>query len=124
VSQGQLKKNKNAADRYWNQLLPISRCPSGYQTGRVSWSKKRRMCPIPIHLWGSPILHDELGLVKDWLTRLDKFADCQVEIIPTEEVELREHLIIRTNDLEDLLLLNSEELQPKESIKEIEKHLA
>jgi hypothetical protein len=63
------------------------------------------MYSIPTHLWGSPILDDELGLVKFWLIRLEKFADCQVEIVPPEEeVELREHLIICTNDLEDLLL--------------------
>jgi hypothetical protein len=36
-----------------------------------------RFTPSPcIHLWGSPILHDEQGLVKDWLTRLEKFAAC------------------------------------------------
>jgi hypothetical protein len=63
-----------------------------------------------------PILHDELGLVKDWLTRLENFADCQVEIVLPDEVATREHLVIRTNDLEDFLS-ESEELQPKESIK-------
>jgi hypothetical protein len=74
---------------------------------------------------GSPILPDELRLVKDWLTRLEKFADCRVEIlVPTEEVELRELLVIRTNDLEDLLF-EREALQLKESIKVLEnKHLA
>jgi hypothetical protein len=46
-----------------------------------------------------------------------------VEVVPPEEVATREHLIIRTNDLEDLLF-KTEELQPKESIKELEKHLA
>jgi hypothetical protein len=61
----------------------------------------------------SPILHDELGLVKDWLTRLEKFADCQVEVVPPEEDATREHLIIHTNDLADLLF-KTEELQPKE----------
>jgi hypothetical protein len=81
------------------------------------------MYSIPIHLWGSPILHDELGLVKGWLIRLEKFTDCQVETVPPEEVELREHLVICTNALEDLHF-ESEELQPKESIKELEKHLA
>jgi hypothetical protein len=80
------------------------------------------MYPIPIHLWGCPILHDELGLVKDWLTRLENFADCRVEIVSPDEVATREHLVIRANDLEDLLF-EGEELQPKESIKNLEKHL-
>jgi hypothetical protein len=80
------------------------------------------MCPIPIHLWGCPILYDELGLVKDWLTRLENFADCRVEIVSPDEVATREHLVIRSNDLEDLLF-ESEELQPKELIKNLEKHL-
>jgi hypothetical protein len=81
------------------------------------------MYSIPIHLWGCPILHDELGLVKDWLTRLENFTDCQVEIVSADEVVTREHLVIRTNDLEDLLF-EGEELQPKESIKNLEKQLA
>jgi hypothetical protein len=46
-----------------------------------------------------------------------------VEVVPPEEVATREHLIICTNDLEDLLF-ETEELQPKESIKELEKHMA
>jgi hypothetical protein len=81
------------------------------------------MYPIPIHLWGCPIIHDELGLVKDWLTRLENFADYRVEIVSADEVATREHLVIGTNDLEDLLF-EGEELQPKESIKNLEKHLA
>jgi hypothetical protein len=40
-----------------------------------------------------------------------------------KKVARREHLIIRTNDLEDLLF-ESKERQPKESIKELEEHLA
>jgi hypothetical protein len=39
------------------------------------------------------------------------FADCQVEVVPPEEVTTREHLIICTNDLLDLLF-KTEELQP------------
>jgi hypothetical protein len=46
-----------------------------------------------------------------------------VEVVPTEEVATRGHLVIRTNDLEDLLFA-TEEVQPKESIKELERHLA
>jgi hypothetical protein len=54
---------------------------------------------------------------------LENFADCRVEIVSADEVATREHLVIRTNDLEDLLF-EGEELQPKESIKNLEKHLA
>ncbi len=61
--------------------------------------------------------------MKDWLTRLENFADCRVEIVSAYEVATREHLVIRTNDLEDLLF-EAEELPPKESIKSLEKHLA
>lgn len=45
-----------------------------------------------------------------------------MELVPLEEVVTREHLMIYTNDLEDLLL-ESEEQQLKESRKELEKHL-
>jgi hypothetical protein len=81
------------------------------------------MSPISICLWESAILHDELGLVKDWLTRLENLTACQVELVPLEEVATRENLIIHTNDLEDCLLFESKEVQLKESIKELEKHL-
>jgi hypothetical protein len=118
-----IQKIKNGVDRYQNQLLPaaahLATKPAGYLG-----VKNHPMHPIPIHLWGSPILHDKLGLVKDWLTKLEQIADCRVEIVqPAEEVELREVLVIRTNELEDLLFKN-EELPPKESIKELQKHLA
>jgi hypothetical protein len=116
------QKIKNAADHYRDEVLPaaahLASKPAGYMG-----VKSHPMYSIPIHLWGSPILHDELGLVKDWLIRLEKFVDCQVEVVPTEEVATREHLVIRTNDLEDLLFA-TEEVQPKESIKELERHLA
>jgi hypothetical protein len=47
-----------------------------------------------------------------------------VKVVPPEEVATREHLIISTTaDLEDLLF-EGKELQLKESIKELEKHLA
>jgi hypothetical protein len=48
-----------------------------------------------------------------------------VALVPLEEVATREHLIVRTNDLEDLedFLFESKDLQLKESIKELEKHL-
>jgi hypothetical protein len=104
-----------------NQLLPapahLATKPAGYLG-----VKNHPMYPILIHFWGRPILHNELVMVKDWLTRLEKFADCRVEIVPPEKVARRDHLIIRTNDLEDLLF-ESKELQLKESIKELEEHL-
>jgi hypothetical protein len=62
-----IKKIKNAADHYRNQLLQaaahLALKPAGYLG-----VKSHPMYSTPIHLWGSPILYDELGLVKDWLT--------------------------------------------------------
>jgi hypothetical protein len=55
---------------------------------------------IPVHLWVSPILHDVLRLVKDWLTRVD----CRIETVSEEEVQLRYNLIILGDALEELLI--------------------
>jgi hypothetical protein len=77
---------------------------------------------IPVHLWASPTLHDELGLVKDWLTRVEKFCDTRIETFPDEEVDIREHLVILGDMLEDLLM-EQDDLTPKESLKEYESHL-
>jgi len=69
-----IEKIKVAANYFNNILVPVAAHlktkPSGYLG-----VKHHPMYPIPIHLWGSPILHDELGLVKDWLTRMEKFSD-------------------------------------------------
>jgi hypothetical protein len=54
--------------------------------------------------WISPILHDELGLVKDWLTGMEKFCDTHIKTFPNQEVEYRKHLIIMGDMLEDLLV--------------------
>jgi hypothetical protein len=77
---------------------------------------------IPVHLWVSPILHGELGLVKDWLTRVEKFCDTRIETLPDEEVETRELLIILGDMLEDFLI-EQDDLSSKETIKEYEAHL-
>jgi hypothetical protein len=70
-----IKKLENAADHYQNRFISaaahLATQPAGYLG-----VKNHPMYLIPIHLWGCPILHDELGLVKDWLTRLKNFADC------------------------------------------------
>jgi hypothetical protein len=112
---------KVAADYYQNILLPAAARLKTKPSGHLG-VKYHPMYPIPIHLWGSPILHDELGLVKDWLTRLETFSDIRVEILSQEEVATRENLVVRTNDLEDLLF-EKEELQSEKVIKELEKHL-
>jgi hypothetical protein len=117
-----IQKIKYAADHYRDEVLPAAAHLTSKPAGYIG-VKSHPAYSISIHLWGSPILHDELGLVKDWLTRLEKIADCRVEVVPTEEVAAREHLVIQTNDLEDLLFA-TEEQQPKESIKELERHLA
>jgi hypothetical protein len=74
---------------------------------------------IPVHLWVSPILHGELGLVKDWLTRVEKFCDARMETLPDKEVENREHLIILGDILEEFLM-ELEDLSPRETTKEHE----
>jgi hypothetical protein len=80
------------------------------------------MFSIPVHLWVSPILHGELGLVKDWLTRVEKFCDCCIETLPEEEVDLRKHLVILGDMLENLLV-KQDNLNPNETIKEYQTHL-
>jgi hypothetical protein len=60
--------------------------------------------------------------VKDWLTCVEKFSDTRIETMPSEKVDYREHIIILGDILEDLLL-EQDELSPKETIKEFENHL-
>jgi hypothetical protein len=81
--------------------------------------KHPSMFCIPVHLWVSLILHNELGLVKDWLTHVKKFCHSRIERLPNKEVKSREHLIILGDMLEDLLV-EQDELSPKETIKEFE----
>jgi hypothetical protein len=82
-----------AADKFRDEILPraahLAAKPAGYMG-----VKHPPMFPIPVHLWGSPILHDELGLVKDWLTRVERFSDSRIENLPEDEVEFREHLTV------------------------------
>jgi hypothetical protein len=82
-----IEKIKNEVDHCPNQLLPaavhLATKPAVYLG-----VKNHLMYLILIHLWGSPILHDGLGLVKDWLTRLTKFADCGMETVLWEKVKL------------------------------------
>jgi hypothetical protein len=59
-----IEKIKTAADHYQNRLLPAAAHRATQPAGYLG-VKTHPMYPIPIHLWGCPILHDELGLVKD-----------------------------------------------------------
>jgi hypothetical protein len=77
---------------------------------------------IPVHLWVSLILHDELGIVKDCLTCVEKLCDTHIETLPNEEVESCQHLIILGDMLEDLLV-EQDKWSPKDTIKEFENHL-
>jgi hypothetical protein len=77
---------------------------------------------IPVHLWVSPILHDELGLVKDWLTRGEQFCDTRIETLPDDEVAIQEHLVILGDMLEDFLM-EQDDRSPKETIKDYEAYL-
>jgi hypothetical protein len=63
-----------------------------------------------------------LGLVEDWLTRVEKFCDCRIETVSEEEVQLRYNLIILGDALEELLIEEAE-ISPKETIKEYKAHL-
>jgi hypothetical protein len=77
-----------------------------------------------IHLWVSPVLHYKLGIVKDWLTRVEKLCDTRIETLPNDEVDSHEHLVILGDSmLVDDLLMEQEDLSPKETIKEFENHL-
>jgi hypothetical protein len=78
---------------------------------------------IPVHLWVSPVLYNKLGLVKDWLTRVEKFCDTRIETLPEEEVNFWEHLVILGNMLEDLSM-EQDDLNPKETIKDYKTHLS
>jgi hypothetical protein len=93
-----IDKIKNVVDHYSSWLLPA---PAHLATKLAGYlgikPHPRTWYPIPIHLWGNPMLHDKMGLVKDWLTRVEKLADGQVEIIPLEKVATRDHLIIHNN---------------------------
>ena len=84
--------------------------------------KRPSMFCIPVHLWVSPILHNELGLVKDWLTRVEKFCDCRIETVSEKEVQLRDELIILGDALEELLIEQAE-ISPKETIKDYKAYL-
>jgi len=106
------------ARTFRDEILPaainLKNKPTGY-----NGVKYPSMFCIPVHLWVSPILHGELGLVKDWLTRVEKFCDTRIETLSDEEVENREHLIILGDMLEELLM-EQEDLSSKETIKEYE----
>jgi hypothetical protein len=106
------------ARRFRDEILPGAANRKNKPTGHNGVKHPSMFC-IPVHLWVSPILHGELGLVKDWLTRIEKFCDTRIETLPDEEVENRELLIILGDMLEELLM-EQEDLSPKETIKEYE----
>jgi hypothetical protein len=109
------------ARTFREEIIPAAAGRKNAPTGYKGVKHPSMFC-IPVHLWASPILHDELGLVKDWLTRVEKFCDTRIETLSDEEVNLREHLVILGDMLEDLLL-HQDDLSTKESIREYESHL-
>jgi hypothetical protein len=109
------------ARTFRDEILPAAAGRKNKPTGYNGVKHPSMFC-IPCHLWASPILHDELGLVKDWLTRVEKFCDTRIETLPDDEVEIREHLVILGDMLEDLLM-EEDDLSPKETIKEYEAYL-
>ena len=53
------------------------------------------------------------------MTRVEKFCNTRTETLPDEELENREHLVTLGDVLEELLM-EQEDLSPKETIKEHE----
>jgi hypothetical protein len=56
-----IEKIKTAAGHYQNRLLPAAAYQATQLAGCLG-AKTHPMNSAPIHLWGCPILHDELGL--------------------------------------------------------------
>jgi hypothetical protein len=55
--------------------------------------------------------------MKDWLTRVKKLCDTCIETMVDDKVNIHEHLIILGDMLENLLLMEQDDLSPKETIK-------
>jgi hypothetical protein len=81
------------ARTFRDEILPAATGRKNKPTGN-NGVKHPSMFFIPVHLWASPILHDKLGIVKDWLTRIKKFCDSCIERLPDVEVDTHEHLVI------------------------------
>jgi hypothetical protein len=62
-----------------DEILPAA---AGRKNKPTGYKGDPPMFCIPVHLWVSRILHDELGLVKDWLTHVEKFRDTRIETLP------------------------------------------
>jgi hypothetical protein len=109
------------ARTFCDKILPAAAGRKSNPTGYNGVKHPSMFC-IPVHLWASPILRHELGLVKDWLTCVKKFCDSCIETLPAVEEATCEHLVILGDMLEDLLT-EQDDLSPKETIKEYETHL-
>jgi hypothetical protein len=99
---------------FQDEILPAAAGRKNKPTGYNGVKQPSMFC-IPVHLWVSPILHDELGLVKDWLTRVERFCNSRIEMLTEVETDGREHLINLGDLLEDLLM-EQDDLTPKETI--------
>jgi hypothetical protein len=64
-----------------DEILPAAAGRKNKPTGYNGVNHPSLFC-ITIHVWVSLILHDELGLVKDWLTLVEKFCDTRIETLP------------------------------------------
>ncbi len=73
--------------------------------------------PIPVHLWVSPILHNELGLVKDWSVRLEEFAERKIEALGDVEIQCKRALeekeweLSNLTDEKETYALNGDEIR-------------
>ena len=68
-----LESIAKTAKTFQEEILPNASLRKNPPAG-LHGVKFPSMFSIPVHLWVSPILHGELGLVKDWLTRVEKFV--------------------------------------------------
>jgi hypothetical protein len=73
LGQGEPWSLKSIAERartFQEEILPNASLRKNPPAG-LHGVKFPSMFSIPVHLWVSPILHGERGLVKDWLTRME-----------------------------------------------------
>jgi hypothetical protein len=110
----------NIISTFCNEIIPGAAGRKNKPNGKNGVNHPSMFC-IPAHVWASPILHNELGLMKDWFTQVKKLCNTHIEMLPDEEVNIHEHHII-LGDME-VLLIEQDDLSPKETIKEYKSYL-
>jgi hypothetical protein len=94
--------NNAMARTFQEGILPNAQNRNNRPAG-LHGIKYPSMFYIPIHLWVSPILHGEVGLVNDWLMHVGIFCDIPIlETLPEDKVNFCEHLVILGDMMENL----------------------